>query len=182
MTKHFSTTSFVVGVMIGVLLAGAWFFSDNIGFGSSNSPFLSATTTEPFSQESGAVSVVDQPAGDSVVVESVTVPPPGVWVAVREAVGRDLGNVLGAARVVGPHGPVSVPLLRPTVPNRLYAVQLYRDDNNSTFDPSTLKSSKPRKFSPLTIFFAISSFTFFEIHERPLRKFFGGSSIFSAKG
>lgn len=69
-------------------------------------------------------------------IESVTVPPPGVWVAVREVNGTDLGNVLGAERVVGPHGNITVSLLRPTEPNRSYAVQLYRDDNSGNFDPA----------------------------------------------
>jgi hypothetical protein len=64
------------------------------------------------------------------------VPPPGVWVAIREVSGRDLGNVLGAVRVVGPHTSVVVPLLRATEPNRSYAVQLYRDDGDGAFDPS----------------------------------------------
>ncbi len=64
------------------------------------------------------------------------VPPPGVWVAVRETSGRDLGNVLGATRVVGPHSNIEVSLLRPTEPNRTYAVELYRDDNNGAFDPA----------------------------------------------
>ena len=136
MMQNFSTTSFIVGVMVGALLAGAWFLGGNAGL---NFPAFSssvATSTNSSPQESGAVSVVDQPSGDSVMVESVTVPPPGVWVAVREVNGRDLGNVLGAARVVGPHRAVEVSLLRSSEPNRTYAVQLYRDDNNGVFDPS----------------------------------------------
>jgi hypothetical protein len=57
-----------------------------------------------------------------------------VWVAVREVVGDELGNVLGAVRVSGPKSGVSVPLLRATEPGRSYAVQLYRDDGNGAFD------------------------------------------------
>ncbi|MDD3531093.1 MAG: hypothetical protein PHV99_00665 [Candidatus Pacebacteria bacterium] len=136
MTQRFSFISFVAGVMLGVLLAGMWFLSDSIG----SSPFSStpplSKTGEQKTPESGAVSVASQPSGENVAIESVTVPPPGVWVAVREANGTDLGNVLGAERVVGPHGNVSVSLLRPTEPNRSYAVELYRDDNNGTFDPA----------------------------------------------
>ena len=121
--------------MVGTLLSGAWFLG---GADSIWSPYqaLVATTTDSGVPESGAVSVVDQPAGGSVIVESVTVPPPGVWVAVVEVIGRDLGNVLGAARVVGPHSFVTVSLLRATEPSRTYAVKLYRDDNNGAFDPS----------------------------------------------
>ena len=78
----------------------------------------------------------DQAAGSAVIVDSVTVPPPGVWVAVRETGGDTLGNVLGAMRVGGPRMNVSVPLLRATEPGHTYAVQLYRDDNNGLFDPT----------------------------------------------
>lgn len=76
---------------------------------------------------SGTVSVNNQPAGNSVIVESVTVPPPGVWVAVQETRGNKLGNVLGATRVHGPLSNIVVSLLRNTEPNREYAVVLYRD-------------------------------------------------------
>lgn len=133
---RFSTESFVAGVMLGAVLVGAWFFGGDIrSLPFASSGFLATSTASSF-QESGAVSVVDQPAGSSVAVESVTVPPPGVWVAVREVNGVDLGNVLGAARVVGPHSDVIVSLLRPTEPKRSYAIELYRDDNNGAFDPS----------------------------------------------
>lgn len=90
------------------------------------------------SDTSGAVSVEAQPAGDSVIVESVTVPPPGVWVAVQETQGDKLGNVLGATRVHGPLSNVVVSLLRNTKPNRTYAVVLYRDGGDGgVFDLST---------------------------------------------
>ena len=128
--------SFIAGVMLGAVVVGAWFFAGDARLLSLTSSSLFATSTSSSLPESGAVSVSDQPAGPDVVVESVTVPTPGVWVAVREVNGVDLGNVLGASRVVGPHGNVSITLLRPTEPKRSYAVQLYRDDNNGSFDPS----------------------------------------------
>jgi len=134
---RFSTSSFIFGVMLGAVIVGAWYFGGDARALYSASQGLSATTTDATLTESGAVSVADQPAGGSVTVESVTVPPPGVWVAVREVSGKDLGNILGAARVVGPHGNVVVSLLRPTEPQRTYAVELYRDDNNGAFDLST---------------------------------------------
>lgn len=122
--------------MAGVFLSGAWFLGGEKGFIPSGSSSYLATSTGAFFQESGAVSVADQPSGDSVMVESLTVAPPGVWVAVLEVNGRDLGNVLGATRVVGPHTSIEVSLLRPTEPNRSYAIGLYRDDNFDGFDPS----------------------------------------------
>ncbi|MCR4333936.1 MAG: hypothetical protein NUV60_02925 [Patescibacteria group bacterium] len=135
MTEHFSTSSFIAGVMLGALLVGAWYFGTSPEALSPASTTLPALKGTPLS-ESGAVSVTDQPSGESVIIESITVPPPGVWVAVREVNGADLGNVLGAARVVGPHSSVVVPLLRPTESARVYAVELYRDDNNGAFAPA----------------------------------------------
>ena len=82
----------------------------------------------------GLVSVHDQPAGSSVTVDSVSVPAPGVWVAVEELEGDDLGNVLGAARALGPATNLSVHLLRATVPAQTYAVVLYRDNGDGVFD------------------------------------------------
>lgn len=137
MMKNFSTSSFVAGVMLGLLLAGAWIVSTD---SSLLLPSLSASSTnnrEEQTPESGAISVADQKAGPEVTVESVTVTPPGVWVAVREVSGNALGNVLGAVRVSGPRTDVIVSLLRPTEPSRSYAVELYRDDSGGSFDVAT---------------------------------------------
>ena len=124
--------------MFGVLLAGAWFLGGDASFLASmqSSSSRLATSTESRGQRSGAISVADQPSGDAVLVESVTVPPPGIWIAVREVQGNDLGNVLGAVRVGGPKSNFSIPLLRATESGRSYAVQLYRDDGGETFDPA----------------------------------------------
>ena len=117
--------------MFGILLTGAWFSSDT--FTQVPSPY-SPTGTENEMQEGGSVSVAPQSAGDTVVVESITVPPPGVWVAVREVADAALGTVLGAVRVKGPKSNIAVPLLRATEPGRTYAIQLYRDDAGGVFD------------------------------------------------
>lgn len=132
--KNFSSNSFVAGIMVGVLLAGLWFLGGDATSRISALSLSQATTTDVTVLKSNSISVVNQPAGDTVIVESVTVPPPGVWVAVREVTGSDLGNVLGAARVSGPRSNVSIALLRATEPGRAYAVQLYRDDDNGSFD------------------------------------------------
>ena len=133
MMQRFSLGSFVAGVILGALLAGAWFVGGNPELFSTRPSTDESTQTS----KSGIVSVADQRAGLEVVVESVNVPSPGVWVAVRETVGSDLGNVLGAARVGGPRTGISVTLLRATEPNRSYAVELYRDDNEGVFDAAT---------------------------------------------
>ena len=133
--------SFVAGVLLGLVGAIAWFSGD-----------LPALPISPFSDEAhttlnsdknmitsqtGAVSVVSQKAGMSVRIESVTVPPPGVWIAVRELVCHELGNVLGALRVGGPRTDMTVSLLRATIPDQRYAALLYRDDGNGIFDPAS---------------------------------------------
>lgn len=136
MTPRFSPISFIAGVMLGILLTGVWFFGGNSASVFSWPSERAVSPTGDSVPESDAVAVVDQKAGTEVVVTSVAVPPPGVWVAVRETVGSDLGNVLGAARVGDPRTDVSIPLLRATEPNRSYAIQLYRDDNGGAFDPA----------------------------------------------
>jgi len=134
--KNFSVTSFVLGIAVGLLLTSAWFFGSTYSNDSTTAASAILATSTPISTASGAISVENQSAGMVVMVESVTVPPPGVWVAVREVNGNTLGNVLGAMRVGGPRSTVSVPLMRATEPGRSYAVQLYRNDD--TTDPFSL--------------------------------------------
>ncbi|MFA5942138.1 MAG: hypothetical protein WC798_00480 [Candidatus Paceibacterota bacterium] len=140
-TFGFSVGSFVAGIMLGALLAGSYFLSGNFSLPvlpidqrGADSPLSGTQDANLGTEKSGAVSVADQSSGSVVMVESITVPPPGVWVAVREVTGGKLGNVLGAARVDGPRSSVPVQLLRATEPGRSYAVELYRDDGNGTFD------------------------------------------------
>ena len=127
--------SFIAGVMLGTFVTGAWFLGGNIvPLPPASAVQFPATSTAPTVVESGALSVSDQPSGNTVIVESVTVPPPGVWVAVREMQGNSLGNVLGAAYARGPRLNFTVPLLRATEPGRSYAIELYRNDANGTFN------------------------------------------------
>ena len=129
----FSLNSFVAGVMLGIIGTAVWFTSwDTLTLSALQSPL--AAQTIPLAPDSGAVSVSEQSAGLSVLVESVTVPPPGVWMAVRETNGTELENVLGATRVVGPGRQVVIPLLRATLPGLSYAVEFYRDNGDDEFD------------------------------------------------
>ncbi len=123
--------------MLGMLLAGAWFLDGTSFSLFSQLPQNISANESQQSSESGAVSVANQPAGSAVAIESVTVPPPGVWIAVREMNGDMLGNVLGAARATGPRSQFTVSLLRATEPGLTYAVELYRDDGDNVFDLSS---------------------------------------------
>jgi len=126
--------------MLGILFFAGWSLNNNFPLPSMLPAFESDTPLQvptKLTPVSGAVSVTNQPAGPQVTIESVTVPPPGVWIAVREVVGNDLGNVLGAVRVTGPRSSVSIPLLRATQPGSSYAIELYRDGGNDVFDLST---------------------------------------------
>lgn len=134
MIKHFSKGSFFVGIILGVLLMSIQFYRGLTITSQPPTSLFTATSTPSGFKEGGSISVNDQTAGDAVVVESVTVPSPGVWVAVREIVDNDLGNVLGAIRVTGPLSNITIPLLRATEPGRTYAIQLYRDDTGGSFD------------------------------------------------
>lgn len=122
----------IVGFILGIAVATASFG----GFGSHKKDDAAAAVTASSSSEyaSDIVSVSDQSAGSYVIVDSVDVPAPGVWVAVKEMRGSDLGNVLGANRVLGPAKNVTVNLLRDTLPGQRYAVVLYRDDGDEEFD------------------------------------------------
>lgn len=140
MRKYFSSSSFIAGVMLGMLVSAAWFAGDISDYLPASASFNASTSTPDRAdvmQSSKAISVRAQPSGGTVLVDSVIVPPPGVWVAVREVYGRDLGNVLGAARVGSSRTEIVVPLLRATEPDRAYAVQLYRNDANNEFNPAT---------------------------------------------
>lgn len=136
MMKHFSIGSFIVGALLGVLFMSVQFYRGFTNHAQPPQALFNATSTSATITNGGSVSVATQAAGNSVVVESVTVPAPGVWVAVREIIDNDLGNVLGAIHINGPLSNITVPLLRPTEPGRTYAVQLYRDDAGGTFSAS----------------------------------------------
>ena len=130
---------FAAGLIVGAFLVGSWLAGDSVAtiieaMSSHPSP---ASTASPETPPKDVIEVADQPAGDSVLVASVNVPNPGVWVAVREMNDGTLGNILGAKRARDPVTNISVPLLRPTLHNRTYAIVLYRDDGDGIFSYQT---------------------------------------------
>ncbi len=135
-TKEISLA--VIGLMVGLVVGATWHFNEFLPLLPTQPTAVSASTTNTLPPESGTVTVSDQKAGSTALIDSVTVPPPGVWVAVQD-VNADgtLGSVLGASRVRHPATNVTVDLLRPTVAGTQYAVVLYRDDNNGVFARAT---------------------------------------------
>lgn len=87
------------------------------------------------SGSSSAIEVVDQPAGRATLVARAALPALG-WVVVHEVqADGTLGNALGASRrEAGVHQGVVVDLLRGTEPGKTYAVLVYEDNGNKTFE------------------------------------------------
>ncbi len=79
------------------------------------------------------VRVGDQKAGDAVVLERVSLSRPG-WIAIREEIAGQPGNILGAAWFgAGVHEGV-VPLLRETKPGATYNAFIFADDGDKQFN------------------------------------------------
>ncbi|MDB5238272.1 MAG: hypothetical protein JWM46_542 [Candidatus Kaiserbacteria bacterium] len=101
--------------------------TDTTGTAASETDLSGSGNTVSSSGE--ALSVGDQPAGDSVRVASVTLAKAG-WVAVRDSM-----RIYGAAWLTaGTHENVSVPLLRNTVSGSNYTAVLYADNGDKKFD------------------------------------------------
>lgn len=82
----------------------------------------------------GGLSVADQKAGSLVEVTGVDARET-LWVAVREEKDGNIGNILGARKVVAGAGQkVSVELLRPTTLGGTYLVTVYRDAGKPDFN------------------------------------------------
>lgn len=117
---------FVAGLAIGILSMAL------IG-GADGEVAIERSEAEATSTVS-AVIVRDQKAGAAVLVDSIEATDVS-WVAVRENNYDVMGRILGARKVApGMHENVTVELLRPTAPNVMYAVVLYRDDGDGIFD------------------------------------------------
>ena len=126
-----------IGFCIGFAVAAAWFLGapsamqdtlPNTVRGTDNT-----TLTLIPDEESKLILVSNQPAGNTVVIDSIRVPETGTWVAVHEMRETELGNVLGAARTPSTASATTIPLLRDTKPGRQYAVVLYRDNGDNLF-------------------------------------------------
>jgi len=142
----------IIGVLVLVVLVGGWMMiagkrgstSTTMGPVSTSTAKEKADSKDAATSKKSAaqtanvatatgsekISVLDQSAGKSVNVDSVTLPKLG-WVAVQD----EKEWVLGAARVeAGTHEDVTVKLLRATEKGETYKVVLYVDDGDKKFD------------------------------------------------
>lgn len=121
----------IIGFILGIVAASLWFMETHF------EEMRDLPATSPVAPQedaaNGVISVEDQSAGNSVVVDSVHVTVP-VWVAVAEMREDTVMNILGAVPIPGPTDGVHVPLLRSTLPGGTYAIVLYRDDGDGQFD------------------------------------------------
>ena len=152
--------AFIVGLLIGGLLV--WAFSGP----SANAPVdetVDETTEETASEEEtngevnetenesesevveeaptleigdGSVVVNDQPASNSIALESVTYPISEGWIGVREYNDGNLGFILGVVRFSESQGivPSQITLQRSTTAGREYAVVIFTENGDPGFN------------------------------------------------
>lgn len=150
---------FVLGVAIGALVVGAWFVlypehAEAPTDTAADMPAVPVAGTRPaeesthfsgdpesFTQAGNAVSVRDQQAGNTIVVDSASLAQDG-WIVVHEEIlDGVIGNALGATRKdAGTYTAVSIELLRPTVAGKHYWVTVYADNGDKIF---SLKDDTP---------------------------------------
>lgn len=135
----------LIGVGIGlVIVLGIWLLTgggnnngqvaeeEEVEMEEGSMPEVSAGVGTPVTIVTPAsgefVSVSDQGAGESVLVDAAVVTAPS-WVVVREE-----GWILGARRVEESGSAISVPLLRATEAEKQYEVVIYIDNGDRQFD------------------------------------------------
>ena len=150
--------AFIVGLLIGGLLV--WAFSgpsanapapagenDEVSEETSvrgdTSDTSESETTEEMTTEmpvlevgDGSVVVDDQPASNSIVLESVTYPISEGWIGVREYDQENLGFILGVVRFSESQNlvPNEITLQRSTTAGRDYAIVIYTESGDSGFN------------------------------------------------
>lgn len=84
----------------------------------------------------GAVTVVDQAASMSVKIDSATYPVSEGWIGVRQYTDGKLGLINGVVRFSEAQGlvPSEIILQSPTVAGREYAVVIFSEDGDRTFN------------------------------------------------
>ena len=136
--------SFLLGVLVGV--SGFWMISATKEIGQRDILIVEKNTTkdtglqqnigQQITQEglikNEAITVRNQPAGDRVILDKVTLEDSG-WIVIHEGTMSQIGNALGATRFdAGEHSGV-VELLRSTRKGEVYRAVLYHDNGDKEF-------------------------------------------------
>jgi hypothetical protein len=137
--------AFILGLIVGVVVAPTFFGNDSVEeFDTSREKENEGKVMSgenPLTKPTNfGVAVIDQLAGDRVLLEEVTFETSG-WAVVHEDIDGAPGNALGAQRFDGgTRTDGYVELLRNTESGNLYYVILYLDDGDGEFD---LKKDAP---------------------------------------
>lgn len=153
-----TVVSFIFGLLIGGLLVWA-FVGGNAAEPKDDmnkeDAAESATSTEETAATStpeevtmatlpvgeGKVTVADKKAGREVKLGEVTYPIEEGWIGVREYNDGKLGYINGVIRFskAGNMVPTTIPLVTPTVAGREYAVMMYTNGGDKSFNSATDK-------------------------------------------
>ncbi len=147
-----TVVAFITGLLIGGLLV--WVFSSTPE--EKKEPVVEKTEVEETAQKEevtqnqtiksttsttkevvgeGSVVVLDQKAGNVVVLVSTKTPTKNGWVVVRDYMDGVPGNILGAARYSADEGllPTAVTLIRETIAGSSYQVSFFTNEGDTTF-------------------------------------------------
>ncbi|MFC1720903.1 hypothetical protein ACFL0K_01475 [Patescibacteria group bacterium] len=145
-TKKNLIIAFIIGLIVGF---GSYYVWDTAPFQSSDdekkteevvgdkNDMVGDNLQDPSSTITSGINTITiggQPAGLRVVLDSASFSA-STWVAVREDLGGELGNILGASRFdVGDYTNAEIDLLRNTSEGSKYHVVMYKDDGDKEFD------------------------------------------------
>lgn len=153
-----TVVSFIFGLLIGGLLVWAFMGDNNDNHKqkeeqkqdeaatSTESTTDSATSTSneavaalPVGE--GKVTVADKKAGREVKITDVTYPIEEGWIGVREYNDGKLGYINGVIRFskAGNVVPSTIPLVTPTIAGREYAIMMYTNGGDKSFNGATDK-------------------------------------------
>jgi len=93
-------------------------------------------TTPTLPVGDGEVRVMNQPASIEVALDEAVFPVAEGWIGVRNYQNDQLGTILGVTRFSESQGrvPTSIPLQTPTIAGRQYAVVIFTEDGDFTFN------------------------------------------------
>jgi hypothetical protein len=102
---------------------------------STATPSVSTEPAPELQVGDGSIVVNDQPASQSIAIESAIYPVSEGWVGVRSYNDDQLGSILGVVRFSESQGlvPTNIALLQSTTPGNRYAVVVFTEDGDFDF-------------------------------------------------